>query len=157
MEKRNKIGLQKEDSRQVADRLNELLANYHLYYQNLRGFHWNIKGVHFFQLHNKFEALYNVALTKIDVIAERILTIGHQPLHTFSAYIQASKIKEETNLTDGRETVAATVAGLNTLLDLERDILRLAAESGAEGTVGLLSEDINENEKTRWMLHAFLS
>ncbi|MDX5481384.1 MAG: DNA starvation/stationary phase protection protein, partial [Hymenobacteraceae bacterium] len=124
---------------------------------NLRGFHWNIKGVYFFQLHDKFEELYNGALTKIDAIAERILTIGQQPLHTFSDYIRVSSIKEAANLSDGKETVAATVEGLSILLHLEREILSIASETGDEGTVGLLSEDINENEKTLWMLNAFLS
>lgn len=157
MKKLSNIGLQKEDSKQVAQKLNELLANYHLYYQNLRGFHWNIKGVYFFQLHDKFEELYNTALGRIDAIAERILTIGQQPLHTFSEYLRESSIKEAGNLSDGKETVQATQQNLSTLLDLERDILKLAAETGDEGTVALISEDIHENEKTLWMLNAFLS
>ncbi|OKL41990.1 Dps family protein [Pontibacter flavimaris] len=157
MEKLSNIGLQKEDSKQVAEKLNELLANYHVYYQNLRGFHWNIKGVYFFQLHDKFEELYNTALGRIDAIAERILTIGQQPLHTFSEYLRLSSIKEATNLSEGKETVTTTHQNLSTLLDLERDILKLAAETGDEGTVSLISEDIHENEKTLWMLKAFLS
>lgn len=157
MEKLSNIGLQKEDSRHVAEKLNELLANYHLYYQNLRGFHWNIKGIHFFQLHDKFEELYGSALSRIDAIAERILTIGQQPLHTFSDYMRLSSIKEAANLSGDKETVSATHQNLSTLLDLEREILKLAAETGDEGTVSLISEDIHENEKTLWMLNAFLS
>ncbi len=157
MNKLNQIGLQKADSKEIAEKLNELLANYHLYYQNLRGFHWNIKGVHFFQLHAKFEELYNVALTRIDEIAERILTIGQKPLHTFSDYVRVASIKEAGNLSGDIETVKATHENLTLLLNLEREILSLASETGDEGTVGLLSEDINENEKTLWMLNAFLS
>ncbi len=157
MEKLNNIGLQTAESQQVAEKLNELLANYHVYYQNLRGFHWNIKGIHFFQLHAKFEELYTVALTKIDAIAERVLTIGQQPLHTFSDYLRVSSIQEAGSLSTDKETVTVTHQNLSTLLDLEREILRLAAETGDEGTVGLISEDITENEKTLWMLNAFLS
>ncbi|PRY13701.1 starvation-inducible DNA-binding protein [Pontibacter ummariensis] len=157
MEELNRIGQERETSIQVAEGLNSLLASYHLYYQNLRGFHWNIKGEHFFQLHDKFEELYNGALVKIDAIAERILTIGQQPLHTFSDYIQASQIEEAKNLHTGKETVSTTRDNLKVLLQLERQILIVAAEAGDEGTVSLLSEDINENEKTVWMLNAFLS
>ncbi|NEM99406.1 Dps family protein [Pontibacter burrus] len=157
MNKLTNIGLQKEDSRQMADRLNELLANYHLYYQNLRGFHWNIKGVNFFQLHAKFEELYNKALTQIDTIAERILTVGQQPLHTFSEYTRVATIKEAANLSNDKETVEATHQNLTVILNLEREILSLASETGDEGTIALLSEDINEIEKTLWMLKAFLS
>ncbi|GAA4442307.1 Dps family protein [Pontibacter saemangeumensis] len=157
MEKLTNIGLQKKESQQVAEKLNELLANYHLYYQNLRGFHWNIKGIHFFQLHAKFEELYTIALTKIDAIAERILTIGQQPLHTFSDYVRVSRIVEAGDLSGDKETVSVTHQNLSTLLELEREILQLAAVTGDEGTVSLISEDINENEKTLWMLNAFLS
>ena len=157
MDKLTNIGLEKQDSVEIADKLNELLANYHIYYQNLRGFHWNIKGIHFFQLHAKFEELYNNALTKIDALAERILTIGQKPLHTFSDYMRVSTIKEFSNLSGDRETVEATHQNLSVLIGLEREILALAAEREDEGTVALISEDINENEKTLWMLKAFLS
>jgi starvation-inducible DNA-binding protein len=157
MTKLTNIGLHKEDSKQIADKLNELLANYHLYYQNLRGFHWNIKGVNFFQLHAKFEELYNNALTRIDAIAERILTIGQQPLHTFSVYLRVSTIKEAANLSSDKDTIGTTHQNLTAILNLEREIMSLAAETGDEGTISLLSEDINENEKTLWMLNAFLS
>jgi starvation-inducible DNA-binding protein len=157
MTKLTNIGLQKDDSKMIADKLNELLANYHLYYQNLRGFHWNIKGVNFFQLHAKFEELYNNALTRIDAIAERILTIGQPPLHTFSNYLSVSTIKEASNLSSDNETVATTYQNLTVILNLEREIMSLASETGDEGTVALISEDINEIEKTLWMLNAFLS
>lgn len=157
MNKFNNIGLQKQESKQVAEQLNTLLANYHLYYQNLRGFHWNVKGVYFFQLHDKFEELYNNVLNKIDAIAERILTIGQQPLHTFSDYLVNASIKEANNLSNGIEMVRATYENLTVLLNIEREILPLAAETGDEGTVTLISDDINENEKTLWMLNAFLS
>lgn len=156
MENLTDLGLEKEPNTELAQKLNELLANYHIYYQNLRAFHWNIKGVNFFQLHAKFEELYTVALEKIDAIAERILTLDHTPLHTFSDYLRASSIKECQNLSGDRETVNATIDNINSLIQLEREILKLAGESSDEGTLGLISSDLNENEKTHWMLKAFL-
>ena len=157
MENLNELGLQKKSTSEVAGKLNELLANYHIYYQNLRGFHWNIKGVHFFQLHAKFEELYTDALEKIDLIAERILTLGHTPLHTFSQYVERSSVKEVLNVTGDTETVSATRDNLSIIIDIERETMALASESGDEGTLGLISEDINQNEKTFWMLSAFLN
>ena len=55
MKATNLIGLNVEQSQQVVNVLNELLANFQVYYQNLRGFHWNIRGNRFFILHAKFE------------------------------------------------------------------------------------------------------
>ena len=68
----NAIGLDKDKSKELADKLNELLANYSIFYQNTRGFHWNIKGEKFFELHVKFEELYNDLVLKID----EVLLIG---------------------------------------------------------------------------------
>ncbi len=156
MENLTDLGLEKNSNQELAERLNELLANYHIYYQNLRSFHWNIKGVNFFQLHAKFEELYTGALTKIDEVAERILTLGHTPLHTFTDYIQTATIKESKGLAGDRETVSTAIDNLTVIIQLEREILKLAGESNDEGTLGLISGDINEQEKTHWMLRAFL-
>lgn len=150
-------GLEKVSNQELAIKLNELLANYHIYYQNVRGFHWNIKGGNFFQLHAKFEELYTTALTRIDEIAERILTLGYTPLHSFSEFLKTSQIQETHNLTTDRATVGTTIENITTLIQLEREILKLADESDDEGTLGLISTDLNENEKNFWMLNAFLN
>lgn len=113
--KTNQIGLSTEKSNELANELNTLLANYQLFYQNLRGFHWNIKGSSFFELHIKFEELYDDAVLKVDEIAERVLTLGATPLHTFSDYLKQSSIKEAANVSDGNGTVTTTLSNLKTL------------------------------------------
>jgi starvation-inducible DNA-binding protein len=152
----NRIGLNTELSNSLVTELNTLLANYQLYYQNLRGFHWNIKGDAFFTLHLKFEELYGDAVLKIDEIAERVLTLGGTPLHTYTDYLKHSTIKETANVTDGEGTVGTTLANLKTLLELERNILSLAGEANDEGTDALMSGYISAQEKTVWMLSAYL-
>ncbi|MCU0389442.1 MAG: hypothetical protein MUE71_12625, partial [Chitinophagaceae bacterium] len=69
----NQIGIESKNAKVLANKLNVLLANFQLFYINARGFHWNIKGQNFFELHLKFEEVYNDALLKIDEVAERIL------------------------------------------------------------------------------------
>src|SRR5215216_7198036 len=119
MAKQTRIGLDTDRSKQLAKQLNALLANYQLFYINARGFHWNITGDRFFELHAKFEELYTDALVKIDEIAERILTLGYTPLHTFSDYLGRSFIREATNISNGREAVEKVLAGFQTLLEIE--------------------------------------
>lgn len=154
--KTNQIGLNTEKSVKLADELNTLLANYQMFYQNLRGFHWNIKGPAFFELHVKFEELYNDAIMKIDEIAERILTLGATPFHTYSDYMANSSIKEAKNVNDSEGTVNTTLSNFKTLLELERRILDLAADAGDEGTNSQMSDYITQQEKTVWMLSAYL-
>lgn len=152
----NIIGIDEAQVVELSEHLNDLLANYQLYYQNLRGFHWNIKGQDFFELHAKFEQWYNQASISIDEIAERILTLDHIPMHSYSNYIKVSDIQEATNITDGKECVNEVFENVGTLLQKQKNILNVAAESGDEGTVDMMTRYIAEQEKLSWMLRAYL-
>ncbi|PQJ09047.1 DNA starvation/stationary phase protection protein [Flavipsychrobacter stenotrophus] len=156
MAKKNQIGLDEKQGKQLADKLNNLLSNYQLFYINARGFHWNITGDKFFELHLKFEELYTDALLKVDEIAERILTLGHTPLHSFSDYVKTSEIKEVTNVSKGKEAVGIVLDSFSTLLTLEREILSMSADANDEGTNSLMSDYIKQQEKLVWMYSAFM-
>jgi starvation-inducible DNA-binding protein len=151
-----KIGLNKEKAKKLSLKLNLLLANYQVFYQNLRGFHWNLKGSDFFELHLKFEELYNDAQLKIDEIAERILTLEETPLHTFQDYIDVAEVKTVKNITNGREGIKITLANFQTLLLVERELMEMSSDAGDEGTNTLISDYISQTEKTVWMLSSFL-
>ncbi len=153
---KNLIGIDVEKANNISKNLNELLADYQLFYQNLRGLHWNIKGRAFFELHLKFEELYNDAVIKVDEIAERILTLEGEPLHTFSDYLKLSEIKEEKGITNGIEGVKITVSNFSTIIVKERVILNLAGNADDEGTASLMSDYISQTEKTLWMLNSYL-
>ncbi len=153
----NAIGLDSTKATQLAEKLNELLANYSLFYQNTRGYHWNIKGEKFFELHLKFEELYNDLLLKVDEVAERILTLGHSPNHNYSDYKKISKITESTKVSDGITAVKEILNSFQTVILLQREILSLSAEAGDEGTNALMSDYIRMQEKLVWMYSAFLN
>jgi len=150
------LGLSQEKTTEISRGLNELLASFQTYYQNLRGIHWNIKGKQFFELHVKFEELYTDATVKIDDIAERILTLGGTPLHTFEAYQQKSKVIVGENVTNDEKAVELIIVSLASLLKLERAILELAGDANDEGTNSLMSDFITEQEKTIWMMQSWL-
>ncbi|MBB3332348.1 starvation-inducible DNA-binding protein [Halomonas campaniensis] len=152
----NTIGLHEGSASQLAEQLNELLANYQIFYMNVRGYHWNVKGPQFFQLHEKFEELYTDLLTKVDEVAERILTLGHQPVHAYSDYVTMSGIAEDKNVTDGEACVRGVLKGYQTLIELQREILSLASDADDEGTAAQAGDYIREQEKTVWMLGAYL-
>ncbi|MEZ4950624.1 MAG: ferritin-like domain-containing protein [Saprospiraceae bacterium] len=119
----NRIGIEKTKARKLAEQLNILLANYSIFYQNTRGYHWNIKGEKFFELHLKFEELYNDLLLKIDEVAERILTLGHTPEHSYSQYANLSTIKESEKVSDGLIAVEQILDAFKTIILLQREIL----------------------------------
>ncbi|MBT9188375.1 Dps family protein [Zobellia russellii] len=155
--KLNSIGLSEKDSKSLSGDLNELLANFQRYYQNLRGIHWNIKGKRFFELHPKFEELYTEANLNVDEIAERILTLGGVPLHTFEDYIEKAKVPVGKNVSHDEEAIRLIVDSLKELLIIERRILDASDESGDEGTNSMMSDFITGQEKTVWMMKAWLA
>ena len=157
MEQLNRIGLNSEKSKELAGLLNDLLANYSIFYQNARGYHWNITGDKFFELHFKFEELYNNLFLKIDEVAERILTIGHVPQHKFSDYISRSNVAESDEVSSGNKAIENILNAFKILLAKQRIILHLSAEINDEGTNAQMSDYIREQEKLVWMYSAFLT
>jgi starvation-inducible DNA-binding protein len=154
---KNAIGLDRDKAQHLAEKLNDLLANYSIFYQNTRGYHWNIRGEKFFELHLKFEELYDDLVIKIDEIAERILTLGHTPNHNYSDYRTISRVQESTEVSDGLKAVENILNSFRTIIVLQRELLTLSADADDEGTNALMSDYIREQEKLVWMYSAFLN
>lgn len=152
------ISLEERKVRPVVDHLNDLLANYHIHYQKIRGCHWNVKGRQFFTLHAKFEELYTVALTTIDELAERILTLGKPPFSTFHDYIETSRIEEvQTIGMNDNDMVKVLVDDMAILIELEREILDISSEAEDDGTNDMVNGFMQYLEKNTWMLRSFLN
>jgi starvation-inducible DNA-binding protein len=153
-----KISLEEVKVKPVVDHLNDLLANYHIHYQKLRGCHWNVKGKSFFTLHIKFEELYTEALTTIDELAERILTLGKPPYSTFNDYISQSTIKEvQTIGLKDTDMVRALIEDMAALIEMEREILDVTSEAGDDGTNDMINRFMQFKEKNTWMLRSFVN
>lgn len=157
MKNSNIIGLKETDCKKIAEKLNVLLANYSIFYQNTRGAHWNIKGNDFFTLHLKFEELYDGLILKIDEIAERILTLGYHPHHNFSDYQKLSTIQESKEVSDGNKCILNILESFKTIIDIQRDLLEITDKARDEGTNAQMSGYITEQEKLVWMFNAYLS
>jgi len=153
----NSIGLDTSKTKELAEDLNNLLANFQIYYQNLRSIHWNIKGKRFFDLHVKFEELYTDANMKVDVIAERILTLGETPLHTFEDYTANAQVPIGKDISQDEKAITLIVDSLSELLKIERVILEKSGDANDEGTNSMMGDFIVEQEKTVWMMKAWLS
>jgi starvation-inducible DNA-binding protein len=143
-------------NKELTNELNLLLANLQVFYSNVRGFHWNIKGEKFFELHVKFEELYNDTLLKIDEVAERVLTLSETPNHKFSDYLKLASIKETNKLSSANNTVKNVVESLKTLTAIEKRILKNASKADDDVTNSLMSDYLKEHEKMCWMYSSFL-
>ncbi|WP_271392873.1 Dps family protein [Aequorivita sinensis] len=150
------LNLDKKKTAAIAKELNVLLADYHLYYQKLRNFHWNIVGSNFFELHVKFEEMYDDAKLKVDEIAERILTLRFQPTSNLSDYIKMSNLEESSENTKDVEMVKILLDDHGKLLKQMRKVVEKASGADDEGTIDMVGGFIGHIEKISWMLDAWL-
>ena len=151
----NYLGLERNEVAKTVDLLNNLLSNYHIYYQNLRNFHWNVDGDNFFELHEQFEALYDDARLKIDEIAERVLTLRMRPVSKMSDYLERARVKESEILNDEYKMVNAILDNHRLLIENMRQVIRSASEIEDEGTIDMIGGFLAEIEKSSWMLDAW--
>ncbi|MEM1324385.1 MAG: Dps family protein [Bacteroidota bacterium] len=153
----NYLGLNAEKVEQTVNELNQLLSNYHVYYQNLRNYHWNINGENFFDLHERFEHLYNIARTNIDEVAERILTLRHTPVSTLTTYLRRAEVEEASVTHDEHEMIDTILDNHKILIKSFRRVMKEADDCGDEGTVDMMGGFLADIEKESWMLDAWRS
>ena len=153
----NNIGLDTAKTGRTIEKLNKPLSDYQIHYQNLRGFHWNIKGKSFFTLHSVFEKYYDQAAERVDEIAERILMLGGTPANKFSDYLKVANINEVDKVSNGEQALDNILQSISYLIGEERKILSIASQAGDEVTVSMMSDYLKEQEKLVWMLVAYNS
>lgn len=151
-----RLGFDKEETAGVVNHLNLLLSNYHVHYQKLRNFHWNVVGKDFFDLHESFERLYETAFENIDNTAERIRVFGHTPNSRLSTFLEESEITEVSTDLSPDDMVRETLRDLTILISYMVSANEAAQEIGDLGTIDMLNEFVKKMEKEHWMLNAFL-
>ncbi len=143
-------------SKATAGQLNTLLADSTVFYQKLRHYHWNVQGPQFFQLHEKFEEIYEKWAGLIDEIAERIIALDTVPLHTLKSMLEKATLKEDPKIPEGAQMVTKVIADLNALRASVNKIIDAADAEGDRSTVNLLEDLGDAIEGDVWMLKAWL-
>ena len=149
------LNLDNKNVENVVVALQNLLADFQVYYTNLRGFHWEIKGRGFFVLHEGFDIMYADAAGKVDEIAERILTLGGTPENKYSGYLKVARIPEVSGVSSSKEAVDNVLNTYKHFIAEERKLIGLAEEANDVVTADMLTGYLKEQEKMVWMLVAF--
>lgn len=143
-------------STQLIKEMNVQVSTWSVLYTKLHNYHWYVKGHQFFTLHNKFEELYNEATAHMDEIAERILTLGGNPVATLKEHLEQSVVSEATGNEKADEMVKTIADDFGKTMDSLKKGMELAAEEGDDMTEDLLNATYQSIEKHQWMLNAFL-
>lgn len=150
------IGINKEDRETVADGLAKLLADSYTLYLKTHNFHWNVKGPMFQTLHLMFETQYTELALAVDVIAERIRSLGFPAPGTYKQYAEMSSIKEEQGVPEAKDMIRLLVEGQEAVIKRARGLYPSAESVSDEATADLLTQRIQLHEKNAWMLRSLL-
>lgn len=150
------IGISEKDRKAIADGLSRVLADTYTLYLKTHNFHWNVTGPMFNTLHLMFEAQYTELALAVDLIAERIRSLGLPAPGTYKAYAKLTSIEEPDGVPQAEDMIRQLVEGQEAVVRTARKIFPLADKAHDEATADLLTQRIQLHEKTAWMLRSLL-
>lgn len=151
------IGISKKDREIIAKGLSKLLADTYTLYLKTHGFHWNVTGTMFNTLHTMFETQYGELWTAVDQIAERIRALDMTAPGSGTQFAKLSSIREEPGVPEWRGMVQQLVDGHETVARTARSVFRVADKADDQPTADLVTQRLQEHEKTAWMLRSLLA
>ncbi|MEE8209045.1 MAG: Dps family protein [Nitrosomonadaceae bacterium] len=150
------IGINEKDRAEIANELSKLLADTYSLYLKTHNFHWNVTGPMFQTLHLMFETQYNELALAVDLVAERIRSLGFPAPGTYSEFARLSSIRETSGEPKAEEMIQLLVEGQETIVRTARSVFPVAEKASDEATADLLTQRIQLHEKTAWMLRSLL-
>ncbi len=151
------IGIEESARKDIVEGLSKVLADSYTLYLKTHNYHWNVTGPMFQTLHLMFETQYTELALAVDVIAERIRSLGERAPGTYSEFGKLTSIKEDTAVPSARDMIANLVTAHETLIRTARSVFPKAEKASDEATADLLTQRIRLHEKTAWMLRSLLA
>ncbi len=150
------IGIDKKDRKAIADGLSRLLADTYTLYLKTHNYHWNVTGPMFQTLHLMFMTQYTEMWNAVDLVAERIRTLGYPAPGTYKAFSALATIKEDESVPPAQQMIKNLVKGHEQVARTARSILPVVEKASDEPTADLLTQRLQLHEKTAWMLRSLL-
>jgi starvation-inducible DNA-binding protein len=149
-------GIPSKDRAAIAHGLSKVLADTYLLYLKTHNFHWNVEGPMFQTLHTMFMEQYTEAWNAIDLVAERIRSLGHYAPGTYREYLKLGSIKETEGVPKAEQMVKLLVEAQEAVVRTARGVLPLAEKANDQPTLDVLTQRMDVHEKNAWMLRSLL-
>jgi len=149
-------GLKENNSKKVADQLNQFLSDEFVLYTKTLKFHWNIEGPDFHALHLFLDGQYQALQVIIDAIAERVRKIGHFACGSMNEFLATASLKEHTTTSAVSEAmISELVSDHETLIrNMRTAIDDFADKYDDAGSSDFITGIMKEHEEMAWMLRA---
>ncbi len=150
------IGIPEAQRTTIANGLKHLLADTYTLYLKTHNFHWNVTGPQFNSLHMMFMTQYTELWNSVDLIAERVRSLGFHAPGSYLEYSKLTIIKETEGPLSSDEMIRELVKGHEAVSKTARGVFPKAEEGNDEATLDLLTQRLAVHEKTAWMLRSLL-
>lgn len=140
----------------LVDDLKTLLATNFAFYLKTHGFHWNVEGPDFAQLHGFFSDVYNDVFDANDKIAEYIRTLQDYAPASFERFGELTQIAGQTKIPRARLMIEELLADNSTMIDLLNQCFSSASQENQQGIANFVAERIDAHGKWGWQLRSFL-
>jgi len=150
------IGINEKDRKRIADGLSRLLADSYTLYLKTHNFHWNVTGPQFNSLHTMFMTQYTEIWNALDLIAERIRSLGYPAPGSYKQFVALSSIPEEEGVPKAKDMIRQLVAGQEAVTRTAREVFKVVEKANDQPTADLLTQRMEVHEKNAWMLRVLL-
>ncbi len=150
------LGIPEAERRKIVAGLSRLLADTYTLYLTTHNFHWNVTGPMFNTLHLMFMDQYTEAWNAVDLVAERIRSLGFPAPGTYAAFASLTSIPEVKGVPAAGDMIRILAAGQETVVRTARELFPLVGKAGDEPTADLLTQRMQIHEKNAWMLRSLL-
>ncbi|MFT7144819.1 MAG: starvation-inducible DNA-binding protein [Alphaproteobacteria bacterium] len=149
----NVAKISSEKIHEIAKGLHYALSDTFMLYLKTHTYHWNVEGPHFFILHQLFETQYTDMWQAVDMLAERIRSIGEMAPNSQNL-IEMSTIHANIKTLNSNNMLKDLAYGHAIVIQTLKSALGFANEAEDEATAGILTDRIIAHEKHLWMLNS---
>ena len=150
------IGIGDKDRAAIAKGLSAFLADSYTLYLMTHNYHWNVTGPMFNTLHLMFMGQYTEQWNALDLIAERIRSLGHPAPGTYKEFVKLASIKEVEGVPKATDMIRNLVAAQEGTARTARKLFPVVDKANDQPTMDLLTQRLEVHEKTAWMLRSLL-
>lgn len=158
-DKEVKIGIPEKDREGVIKILTELLCDEYVMSAKTKKYHWNVVGPDFGELHKFLEEQYEEADEMVDLVAERIRSLGGQTMGTLTEFLQYARLEEDPGSYPDSHTMLANLleAHETTIRTLRGNVDEADEKYHDMGTNDFLIGLMEKHEKMAWMLRSYVA
>lgn len=141
----------------LYEEMNTFLADQIVLGMKIHNIHWYLVGSGFFPVHEQLDEYYAEAQERVDAVAERLLTIGAQPLGSLKKVLDRTRIKEldDHNIT-AKEGIEHLIVDFETLNNLALKLVKLAEQEEDPGTADYFTSVSQVLGKNLWMFKSYI-